>query len=68
MTKRLTPYQGLFLPGRHRPVETCAECRQPWPCTDEQNRKAAQQRAREAVARAVDAAVRAFQPPKEPKL
>ena len=46
----------LFQSARHRPVETCAVCRQSWPCAAEQADRAARQRARDAIARAMEAA------------
>jgi hypothetical protein len=45
------------LPDRHRPVEKCALCDQPWPCLDEQARVRAVQAAREARERGLDAAL-----------
>lgn len=46
----------LYQPTKHRPVETCAICRQPWPCAADQADRAARQRARDAIARALEAA------------
>jgi hypothetical protein len=46
----------LFNPDRHRPVETCARCRQAWPCAGEQARVDTQRVIAERVRIATDAA------------
>lgn len=43
----------IQLDSQHRPIRACAACGQPWPCTTELDRMAAETRTREYVTRAI---------------